>query len=82
MSKGPNKIILLPEDLIFVMPKGTVFTSKVCWIYFSIKFNFNSFSIKLNLRNEPHERSNVSIRSGDILAGKTARYNVSYYIID
>lgn len=49
---------------------------------FSIKFDFNSFSIKLNLRNEPHERSNVSIRSGDILAGKTARYNVSYYIID
>ncbi|CAF1149237.1 unnamed protein product [Adineta ricciae] len=57
MSKGPNKIVLLPEDLMFVMPKGSIFTSKV------------------NLRNEPHERSNVSLRSGDIQAGKTARYN-------
>lgn len=30
MSKGPNKIILLPDDLMFVMPKGSIFTSKVC----------------------------------------------------
>ncbi len=30
MSKGPNKIILLPDDLMFVMPKATVFTSQVC----------------------------------------------------
>lgn len=29
MSKGPNKIILLPDDIIFVMPKGSIFTSKV-----------------------------------------------------
>ncbi|CAF1256193.1 unnamed protein product [Rotaria sordida] len=56
-SKGPNKIILLPDDLMFVMPKGSIFTSKV------------------NLKNEPHERSNVSIRSEEIQAGKTARYN-------
>ena len=33
MSKGPNKIVLLPEDLMFVMPKGSIFTSKVCRIY-------------------------------------------------
>ncbi|CAF4795042.1 unnamed protein product [Rotaria sp. Silwood1] len=57
LSKGPNKIILLPDDLMFVMPKGSIFTSKV------------------NLKNEPHERSNVSIRSEEIQAGKTARYN-------
>jgi hypothetical protein len=50
---------------------------------FSIKFDFDSFFfIQLNLNNEPHERSNVSMRSGDIQAGKTARYNVNYYIID
>ena len=30
MSKGPNKIILLPTDLMFVIPRGSVFTSKVC----------------------------------------------------
>jgi hypothetical protein len=29
MSKGPNKIVLLPDDLMFVIPKGTIFTSKV-----------------------------------------------------
>ncbi|CAF0809266.1 unnamed protein product [Adineta steineri] len=57
MSKGPNKIMLLPEDLMFVMPKGSIFTSKV------------------NLRNEPHERSNVSLRSEEFQAGKTARFN-------
>ncbi|CAF4436647.1 unnamed protein product, partial [Rotaria sp. Silwood2] len=57
MSKGPNKIILLPDDLMFVMPKGSIFTSKV------------------NLRNEAHERSNLSMRSDDLRAGKTARYN-------
>ncbi|CAF3681686.1 unnamed protein product [Rotaria sp. Silwood1] len=57
MSKGPNKIILLPDDLMFVMPKGSIFTSKV------------------NLRNEVHERSNLSIRSEEFRAGKTARYN-------
>jgi hypothetical protein len=61
MSKGPNKIILLPDDLMFVMPKGSIFTSKA------------------NLRNEPHERSNLSLRSEDVRAGKTARYNVSRY---
>ncbi|CAF1252073.1 unnamed protein product [Adineta ricciae] len=57
MSRGPNKIILLPDDLMFVMPKGSIFTSKI------------------NLKNEAHERSNVSIRSEEIQAGKTARYN-------
>ncbi|UJR31984.1 hypothetical protein I4U23_019457 [Adineta vaga] len=57
MSRGPNKIILLPDDIMFVMPKGSIFTSKV------------------NLKNEPHERSNASIRSDEIQAGKTARYN-------
>ncbi|CAF2023545.1 unnamed protein product [Rotaria magnacalcarata] len=57
LSKGPNKIILLPDDLMFVMPKGSIFTSKV------------------NLKNEAHERSNMSIRSEEIQAGKTARYN-------
>ncbi|CAF1248529.1 unnamed protein product [Rotaria sordida] len=57
MSKGPNKIILLPDDLMFVMPKGSIFTSKI------------------NLRNEIHERSNLSLRSGEIHSGKTARYN-------
>ena len=63
MSKGPNKIILLPDDLMFVMPKGSIFTSKV------------------NLKNEPHERSNMSLRSEEIAAGKTARYNVSLELI-
>ena len=29
MSKGPNKIVLLPDDLMFVVPKGSIFTSKV-----------------------------------------------------
>ncbi|CAF2857562.1 unnamed protein product [Rotaria sp. Silwood2] len=57
LSKGPNKIILLPDDIMFVMPKGSIFTSKV------------------NLKNEAHERSNASIRSEEIQAGKTARYN-------
>ncbi|CAF2069702.1 unnamed protein product [Rotaria magnacalcarata] len=57
MSKGPNKIILLPDDLMFVMPKGSIFTSKV------------------NLKNEVHERSNLSMRSDDHRAGKTARFN-------
>ncbi|CAF4761765.1 unnamed protein product, partial [Rotaria sp. Silwood2] len=32
-------------------------------------------SIKVNLRNEAHERSNLSMRSDDLRAGKTARYN-------
>jgi hypothetical protein len=84
MSKGPNKIILLPDDLMFVMPKGSIFTSKVCTknIFFLNIFVF--FLIKkVNLKNEPHERSNVSIRSEEIQAGKTARYNVSsFYIFD
>jgi hypothetical protein len=35
-SKGPNKIILLPDDLMFVMPKGSIFTSKVCQNIFLI----------------------------------------------
>ncbi len=33
MSKGPNKIILLPDDLMFVIPRGTVFTSRVCFVF-------------------------------------------------
>ncbi|CAF4063103.1 unnamed protein product [Rotaria magnacalcarata] len=63
MSKGPNKIILLPDDLMFVMPKGSIFTSKV------------------NLKNEVHERSNLSMRSDDHRAGKTARFNVSLIFV-
>ena len=35
--------------------------------------------VQVNLKNEPHERSNASIRSADIQAGKTARYNVSSF---
>lgn len=78
MSKGPNKIVLLPADLMFVMPKGSIFTSKVCLhLCFSPFRLFFSWKKKVNLRNEPHERSNVSIRSEEIQAGKTARYNVS-----
>lgn len=74
MARGPNKIILLPADLMFVMPKGSIFTSKVCAMFF-LPFYFLLFN-QVNLRNEPHERSNVSIRSEEIQAGKTARYNV------
>ena len=77
MSRGPNKIILLPDDLMFVVPKGTVFTSKVRQINSLRKSHLILFSLQVNLRNEAHERSNMSLRSGDILAGKTARYNVS-----
>ena len=76
MSKGPNKIILLPDDLMFVMPKGSIFTSKVCSRRTHLLTVDLSF-VQVNLKNEPHERSNASIRSGDIQAGKTARYNVS-----
>jgi hypothetical protein len=39
------------------------------------------FYFKVNLRNEAHERSNISMRSGDIQAGKTARYLVRFYFI-
>lgn len=78
MSKGPNKIILLPDDIMFVMPKGSIFTSKVrsteCEF---IHIHLLSFTFQVNLKNEPHERSNASIRSEEIQAGKTARYNVS-----
>jgi len=82
MSKGPNKIILLPDDLMFVMPKGSIFTSKVCRIS-SISNIFFIFLllIKVNLKNEAHERSNVSIRSEEIQAGKTARYNVNSFFL-
>jgi hypothetical protein len=76
MSKGPNKIILLPDDIMFVMPKGSIFTSKVSRMNF--RFFFIVYFLKVNLKNEAHERSNVSIRSEEIQAGKTARYNVNF----
>jgi len=82
MSKGPNKIILLPDDLMFVMPKGSIFTSKVCRKSSIPNILFIFIIIKkkqVNLKNEAHERSNVSIRSEEIQAGKTARYNVNYF---
>jgi hypothetical protein len=82
MSKGPNKIILLPDDLMFVMPKGSIFTSKVCRNFiFLIIFIFILKQKKVNLKNEAHERSNMSIRSEEIQAGKTARYNVNIFYI-
>jgi len=77
MSRGPNKIILLPDDLMFVIPKVSIFTSKVCSNFILFLLIFHLAIWKVNLKNEPHDRSNVSIRSGDIQAGKTARYNVS-----
>jgi hypothetical protein len=79
MSKGPNKIILLPDDLMFVMPKGSIFTSKVCRISSIPNILYFLLLIKVNLKNEAHERSNVSIRSEEIQAGKTARYNVNSF---
>lgn len=76
MSKGPNKIILLPTDLMFVVPRGSVFTSKVSPTFISLLVIF--FPLQANLRNEGHDRSNMSLRSDDIPGGKTARYNVSF----
>ena len=81
MYKGPNKILLLPVDLVFVLPKGSIFTSRVsCW---SRDFSCALiWFLKIDLRKGTLERSNVSIRSEEVQAGKTARYNVRFFYVE
>jgi hypothetical protein len=40
MTLGPNKILLLPDDLIFVAPKSSIFQSRVNLLRKFLRFFF------------------------------------------